>query len=362
MSTRRTRNNPSPSGLKSLPYGPQKKTEKRTEKKNKQVTESSITVQPSAASKKRSRPASKAADKGRPAKKRTVRSRQANAVQDESHDDADDADDDEEVDDMRKTAPSDPKPPPPSPPFRAAEQHSEVQQRTEEFSSEEQLQTEEFSSEEHHSDGHDLEEREPENHNTKEYHLQILISPKNSPKDHHSEHGSQDHRPQEHGYQDASPAPRPAETETQKSPPPYIHKRHYLTPKPRPKPAKQPGSKNSHTKSKNTEPLPKSVQEREDLFEKMFGAKLPTYNTGLRDTMEQGIVHSSSGYLEKPHDEQDDEDSDGSFSFLDEPKLTGSQLARWRREQKALRAHLETTPKSADRSEVSSLDYLDTAC
>jgi hypothetical protein len=91
----------------------------------------------------------------------------------------------------------------------------------------------------------------------------------------------------------------------------------------------------------------------------MFGAKLPTYNTGLRDTMEQGIVHSSS----KPDDEQDDEDSDGSFSFLDEPKLTGSQLARWRREQKALRGHLETTPKSADRSEVSYfLGYLDTAC
>jgi hypothetical protein len=360
MSTRRTRNNPSPSGLKSLPYGPQKKTEKKTEKK-KQVTESSITVQPPAPSKKRSRPASKA-DKGRPAKKQTVRSRQANAVQVENHDDADDADDDEDVVDMRKTAPSDPKPPPPSSPFRAAEQHSQVQQHTEEFSSEEQQQTEEFSSEEHHSDGRNLEERDPENHNTKEYHLQIYISPKNSPKDHHSEHSSQDHYSQEHGYEDAAPTPRPAETESQKSPPPYVHKRHYLTPKPRPKPAKQTESKNSHTKSKNTEPLPKSVQEREDLFEKVFGARLPTYNTGLLDTMEQGIFRSNSRFPEKPDDEQDDEDSDGSFSFLDEPKLNGSQLARWRQEQKALRGYLETTPKSADRSGVSySLNDLETA-
>lgn len=335
MSTRRTRNNPSPSGLKSLPYGPQKRAEKRT----KQVSQPSIAIATTTSEKKpaptrkRARAASKT-DKNPPAKKRTLRTRQAKAV-DEDHD----ADDDEDEDIL--VVQTDYNPPHPTSPFHGIEKRLDERQPTEEFSSEEQ-----------YTHSHNLEITYPEQHGSEEYDSQEPISNESVSDERHLEQDSQGYNSQgDRISRDAASAPEPSQAQTTKPPASYVHKPYFLTPKPRPKP-KTGGisyNKSMDAKPMSTEPSAEAVKEREDLYQKMFGAKVPPQ---WRDALKQTIGRSSPKPVESSGEEQGDGDSDKSFSFLDEPKLTSAEWASWREQQKKFRGYVESSQTPTSRLEV----------
>jgi hypothetical protein len=368
MSTRRTRNNPSPSGLKSLPYGPQK----RAEKKTKQVSKSAdtITVNTSdkkpAPTRKRARALSKT-DKDPPAKKRSVRSRQAKTSEVVNHHDEDhDADDDDDVD--MAVAPSDYNPLHSSSTFHAAGKRLEERQPTEEFSSEE-----------HGPEGHKLDISPPQ-HSSEGYDSREHISHESPSEDHSLEQSSRGYDSQEEQTsRDTAPATQPTSPQATIPPSPYVHKPHLLTPKPRPKTKTSPtihsqsvDSKLSSLASKSglkkkavpfdidsvdskaatPESLAKTAQLREDFYQIVFGERSPTSNTGSPDAMKQGFGRTPSKPLENREEEQD-EDSDRSISFLDAPKLTSAQRANWREQQKAFRGQLESPKAPTQRVEVS---------
>jgi hypothetical protein len=261
------------------------------------------------------------ADKSPPAKKRALRTRQAKAI-DEDHD----ADDDEEAEGMLVVQSNYNRPHSTSP-FHGVEKRLEARQPTEEISSEEQ-----------YAHSHNLQLSFPVQHSSGEYDFQEPISRESASEERYLEQGSRGYSSQEDRSSRKAASPRKFNPPLSNRPTYSIHKPYFLTPKPRPKP-KTGGtsySKSVDPKPMNSEPSAEAVKEREELYERMFGEKIPPQ---WRDALKQTIGRSSPKLAENHEDEEDDGDSDKSYSFLDEPKLTSAEWAAWREEQRELRGH-----------------------
>ena len=393
--TRRTRNNPSPSGLKSLSYGPKKRGDKKTKEVVSEptttttpATSSTTTTKKPAPTKKRSRANSKPTE-APPAKKRAPRSRHAKTITVESHDDEEhDADDDEAADmPMANYIP-----PHPSSSFHAAEKPlEEERQEAEESSSAEQSveghNPEITHPQQHSSDGEEshepideyeshelIEGVESHEHSSEEEYMQESVerydshelaeeveSPRPTEADvsselaeedeaqedtpveylsqEHHQKGSRGSTPEQRNAQPPSPAPHP-------SPPtiiPYIHRPHFLTPKPT-------SSKTkifdvASPKPPNTEPA--------QIVHGGSDREIPMSSPLSRAAMNRGIDRSGSGAVENQEEREDDADSNKSISFLDPPVISDAERTSWKEQQKELRGHLDSPHTATGSSQVS---------
>lgn len=343
--TRRTRNNPSPSGLKSLSYGPKKRGQKKTKEGDYEEhapTSTSTTTVPdkkSTQTKKRSRANSKHTDEP-PAKKRSTRSDHNKTIEVEIRNEEDhDADDDGETDmTMAKY----------NTPHSSSSFHAKdnpmvgKQQETEDYSSEEQStegrNLEETHPEEHSSEG-DLQEQEHadeyesqdvarEDHlretvedtdsqqraeeydsrdSSEEIEVQGRVSGEYPSEEVHPVQSIRSSKSQEQRTAHSpSPTPKPSPSKTITISRPYVHKPHFLTPKPTKPKQKILDSTSPTPKAPNSEPA-RAVR-------------------GAGDRLQ----FTRSAAMGNQQEEDDEEDPNKSISFLDPPVLTAAQKDQWK--------------------------------
>ncbi|PSS25319.1 hypothetical protein M430DRAFT_33077 [Amorphotheca resinae ATCC 22711] len=323
MSTRRTRNNPSPSGLRSLPYGPVEDGRK------KKPARKAKTVTPVAA------PTAAHLDEG-------STSRSASPQLMESHSDSPPP-----VAESRSTSPPtyqpptsqtpnisttdqqpDPKPSKKAPTkkrLRATKKGNAgrpakrvLRSRRNNAPAEDQ--------QEEDDDASDADDDGDEAHNSPQPKPIVLSIPASYPEEHTSE--------------EETVAPRLEET--QKSPGASLRERRFLTPKPnRPKAAKQAVPNTVHSMSlvpRDSEPVPAAMKSRAALFEEIFGEKMPKHNRpGLRNIMKQGADYFGPRRATETEYIDPEEGSDGEFDFLDAPAFTKSQMAKLKNVPKTFR-------------------------
>jgi hypothetical protein len=375
--TRRTRNNPSPSGLKALSYVPKKRTQKKTKEEEEDYeqpapTSTSTTTAPEkkvTQTKKRSRASSKPAD-APPAKKRSTRSRHAKTIEVEVPDEEDhDADDDGDAD----TAMTNYNTPHPSSSSHTKEKPLVgKQQETEYSSSGEQSEGQtlgkslpaEHSSEERdlqeqeHADEYesqDIAEEDESQDIAEEDELQETIEDTDSQQ--HAEgydsrdsaevdevqgpvsgeypseevHPKQNLRPSNSPKQITAHLPSPTPKPSPKSSPPkamtisrpYVHKPHFLTPKPTKPRQKVLDSISPTPNAPNSEPA-SAVRGGEDRLETV---------SPLARAAVQTITRSTT--MENQEDEE--EDANRSIPLLDSPVLTAAQKDQWKEQQRVFR-------------------------